>query len=370
MTLGVILPESASTVQPAITAQPTAIAAQPIMQSSGAQFNQILNNATHVSHGGSIRTNTLTSGNPELDAIFAEAGRRYNLSPDLLKAVAKVESNFRPDAVSRVGAMGIMQLMPGTAKHLGVDDPFDVRQNIFGGARYLREQLDRFDGDIELALAAYNAGWPTVQRHGGIPPIRETQNYVQKVLSHLADSSINPSQLAISYSGIRSNGPTFGNGTVVGANSSGPPIGAVGPGSSHGPSSIPTSTPPDGPPAGKMFHFDETWIQMLLQRLLAEKAAAGNNNGTNNNNTNGSGDQDTGDNAIDGGGNYVNGYPDSPDNDYPAGYQPGYPDEKPADPPVDYPDEVPVAPPADYAAERPTTRPVDHLVRPVGSPAG
>jgi len=339
MTLGVVLPEPAQVIQPTM-------AAQPIMQTPGAQFNQVFNNANHVSHGGSIRTNTLTSGDPELDAIFAEAGRRYNLSPDLLKAVAKVESNFRADAVSRVGAMGIMQLMPGTAKHLGIDDPFDVRQNIFGGARYLREQLDRFDGDIELALAAYNAGWPAVQRHGGVPPIRETQNYVQKVLSHLADSSINPSQLAISYNSARGNrafgnvSPTFGNGTVVGANGFTPPFGAVnGPGS--GPAGIPIPHPPSGPPPGNTFHFDETLIQLLLERLLAEKAAQGNNN-------NGSGDQNNGDNTV-GNCNCVSDETDTPNNDYPTDYPA---ETTPTDPPpADYPVETPTDPPAEYVPE-------------------
>jgi hypothetical protein len=358
MTLGVILPEPAQTIQPPI-------ASQPIMQESGAQFNQVFNNANHVSHGGSIRTNTLTSGNAELDAIFEEAGRRYNLSPDLLKAVAKVESNFRPDAVSRVGAMGIMQLMPGTAKHLGVDDPFDIRQNIFGGARYLREQLDRFDGDITLALAAYNAGWPAVQRHGGVPPIRETQNYVQKVLSHLADSSINPSQLAISFDGARGNGavrtgPMFGNGPIGAAHGSPPPIGAIGPGGTTGTAS------PSGPPPGQVFHFDETWIQMLLQRLLAEKAAMGNNNNETNtdNNGNGSSDQDTDDITVGDGGDYVSNPPDYPGNDYSGNDYPGndypgnnypsnnYPsNDSPADYPTEQPVEQPAEPPAEYIPE-------------------
>ena len=121
----------------------------------------------------------------DLDAIFHEAALQYDLPVDFLMAVARAESNFRPHAVSPAGAQGIMQLMPGTARHLGVTDPFDPRQSIFGGARYLRENLNRFDGDLELTLAAYNAGWPTVQRHGGIPPFRETQNYVARIMGWL-----------------------------------------------------------------------------------------------------------------------------------------------------------------------------------------
>jgi len=143
-----------------------------------------------------------SSGCDELDEIFDVAGREYNLSPDLLRAVAKVESSFSTNAVSPAGAMGIMQLMPNTARHLGVDDPFDPRQNIFGGARYLREQLDRFDGDIRLALAAYNAGWPTVQRHGGIPPFRETQAYVARVLDHLGIGGGDTTANTINHSGF------------------------------------------------------------------------------------------------------------------------------------------------------------------------
>ena len=131
----------------------------------------------------------LRSGSADLDDIFARAALQYDLPVNFLKAVAQVESNFRANVTSHAGAMGIMQLMPGTARHLGVNDPFDPEQNIFGGARYLRELLDRFEGDKSLALAAYNAGWPTVVRHGGIPPFAETQAYVPRVLSlfHGAD---------------------------------------------------------------------------------------------------------------------------------------------------------------------------------------
>ena len=141
-----------------------------------------------MTSGTSTFSETLKSiaadgGGADLDAIFSAAGLRYNLSPNLLKAIAKVESGFKSDAVSRVGAIGIMQLMPGTAKSLGVTDPFDPAQNIMGGAKYVREMLDRFDGDIELALAAYNAGPAAVAKYGGIPPYSETQSYVPKVLN-------------------------------------------------------------------------------------------------------------------------------------------------------------------------------------------
>ena len=119
-----------------------------------------------------------------IDAEIEAAASRHNLDPNLVRAVVRVESNYRHDAVSHAGAMGLMQLMPRTAESLGVTDPFDIRQNLDGGTRYLRRMLDMFDGDISLALAAYNAGAGAVRRHGGIPPFRETQNHVPRVLEH------------------------------------------------------------------------------------------------------------------------------------------------------------------------------------------
>jgi len=153
-----------------------------------------------VSFANTFRARAFSSGNVDLDAIFDAAGQKYDISPDLLKAVAKVESNFRADATSKVGAMGIMQLMPGTAKYLGVTDAYDPEQSIMGGAKYLKEQLDRFDGDVKLALAAYNAGWPAVKKHGGIPPFRETQAYVPKVLGYMTSGEVTPNMLT--YSGF------------------------------------------------------------------------------------------------------------------------------------------------------------------------
>ena len=119
------------------------------------------------------------------------ASQRYNIDPNLIQAVIQHESGFRVDAVSHAGAMGLMQLMPGTADSLGVVSPFDINENILGGTRYLRRMLDRFDGDLSLALAAYNAGAGAVERHGGIPPFRETQNYVPRVLNSFAELSAN-----------------------------------------------------------------------------------------------------------------------------------------------------------------------------------
>lgn len=125
---------------------------------------------------------------PAYAAKVAELAARFDLSPALIEALVWQESRWRANAVSPVGARGLAQLMPGTARELGVDasDPF---ANLEGGARYLRQQLDRFDGDLEKALAAYNAGPGRVIRAGGIPRIRETQQYVAAIMGRLSNHS-------------------------------------------------------------------------------------------------------------------------------------------------------------------------------------
>lgn len=120
----------------------------------------------------------------ELDAIFDEAAEKYGVDAKFLKSIAKCESDFDPACVSHSGATGIMQLMPATAAELGVSDSYDPYQNIMGGAQYISELLDKYNGDTSLALAAYNAGSGNVAKYGGIPPFTETQNYVKKVLGY------------------------------------------------------------------------------------------------------------------------------------------------------------------------------------------
>lgn len=122
--------------------------------------------------------------NDELDPIIEKYAAKNNLDSAFVKALIKQESGFQPAVKSHCGAMGLMQLMPSTAASLGVDNAFDPEQNIEGGTKYLKGLMDRYQGNKELALAAYNAGSGAVQKYGGIPPYAETQNYVKNVLKN------------------------------------------------------------------------------------------------------------------------------------------------------------------------------------------
>ena len=133
--------------------------------------------------GDRIARHIQTPINP-YSQIIQKAARRHRVDEALIKAVIMVESKYDPVAISKKGAKGLMQLMPVTAKAVGVSDLFDPEDNINGGTRYLRELLDRFDGDVKLALAAYNAGSRYVKKYGGIPPFRQTRTFIKKVLKH------------------------------------------------------------------------------------------------------------------------------------------------------------------------------------------
>lgn len=123
-----------------------------------------------------------TTGNPTVDSYIIESGRRHSVDPLLLYAIMHQESTFKPRALSHKGASGLMQLMPGTARRFGVTSIWDPKQNIEGGTRYMRFLLDKFEGDVKLALAGYNAGEGAVMKYGfRIPPYNETQEYVRRI---------------------------------------------------------------------------------------------------------------------------------------------------------------------------------------------
>ncbi|MCI9083924.1 MAG: lytic transglycosylase domain-containing protein [Lachnospiraceae bacterium] len=132
-----------------------------------------------------------------LEQIFTEASQTYNVPKNLIKAIAKAESDFNPNATSGAGAQGIMQLMPGTARELGVTDSYDPYQNIMGGTKYISQMLQKYNGNVSLALAAYNAGSNNVDKYGGVPPFEETQNYVVKVTRYMNEGVEIP---GVSYS--------------------------------------------------------------------------------------------------------------------------------------------------------------------------
>jgi soluble lytic murein transglycosylase-like protein len=117
----------------------------------------------------------------EVDAAIEAAAARHNVDVNLVRSIIKVESNFNPRAVSRKGAIGLMQLMPATARELNVRNPFDINQNVDGGVRHFKGLLQNFNGDVRKSLAAYNAGAGAVSRNGGVPPYAETQNYVRRI---------------------------------------------------------------------------------------------------------------------------------------------------------------------------------------------
>jgi soluble lytic murein transglycosylase-like protein len=128
------------------------------------------------------KVSEVSGGTSDVNQLIQKAATYHGVDENLVRSVVQAESNFDPGVTSHAGAQGLMQLMPATAQSLGVTNPFDPEENLMGGTKYLKQMLDRYDGNEMLALAAYNAGPGNVDKYGGVPPFRETQNYITKIL--------------------------------------------------------------------------------------------------------------------------------------------------------------------------------------------
>ena len=178
---------------------PANAASMRAARSAAAEVSQYLGRESNQSANAKIVAANFRGtvvGSGDIDTAIEEAAARHNVDPNLVRAVVKVESNFNPNAVSRKGAMGLMQLMPSTARQLKVKNPFDPEQNVDAGVRHLKQLLESYGGDIKLTLAAYNAGAGAVARSSGVPRYAETQNYVRRITNLYYGGSVEPGSVA------------------------------------------------------------------------------------------------------------------------------------------------------------------------------
>ena len=151
---------------------------------NGAKDAQIVNNTRDILQNADFRSRFRHKKERLFHPIIVQEAGRHEIDPALVKAIIMAESGYNPNAISDKGAKGLMQLMPSTAQALGVEDAFNPQQNISGGVRYFKRLVNRFDGDIKLALAAYNAGSKKVRHYQGIPPYKSTHYYIEKVFKY------------------------------------------------------------------------------------------------------------------------------------------------------------------------------------------
>jgi hypothetical protein len=191
-------PSPGSNVSPTVVPDPKSTQVQVyIFKKSTVLWPQAISGMPALPPGASSASGKILVKDPQVAKLIQKYAKQHGVDPKLVQAMIRQESGFNPIAVSPKGAMGLMQLMPETAASLGVEDPFDVDQNIKGGIRFLKICLQRFDQNLPLALAAYNAGPGRVVEHQGMPPFKETHTYVRKIVLEYCGQNVDPAQIKL-----------------------------------------------------------------------------------------------------------------------------------------------------------------------------